>query len=88
MAVERTLSIIKPDATRRNLTGKVNARFEDAGLERFTESLDQRSPAPGQRDQHHPELHRIADVAAAEHLALFAGVPDAPVGRLMFSLVG
>jgi len=32
MAVERTLSIIKPDATRRNLTGKVNARFEDAGL--------------------------------------------------------
>lgn len=32
MAVERTLSIIKPDATRRNLTGKINARFEDAGL--------------------------------------------------------
>ena len=32
MAVERTLSIIKPDATRRNLTGKVNAKFEDAGL--------------------------------------------------------
>jgi nucleoside-diphosphate kinase len=32
MAVERTLSIIKPDATRRNLTGKINARFEDKGL--------------------------------------------------------
>jgi nucleoside-diphosphate kinase len=32
MAVERTLSIIKPDATRRNLTGKINSRFEDAGL--------------------------------------------------------
>ena len=32
MAVERTLSIIKPDATARNLTGKINARFEDAGL--------------------------------------------------------
>ncbi len=32
MAVERTLSIIKPDATRRNLTGKINARFEDADL--------------------------------------------------------
>jgi nucleoside-diphosphate kinase len=29
---ERTLSIIKPDATRRNLTGKVNARFEEKGL--------------------------------------------------------
>lgn len=32
MAVERTLSIIKPDATRRNLTGKVNAKLEGAGL--------------------------------------------------------
>ena len=32
MAIERTLSIIKPDATRRNLTGKINAKFEDAGL--------------------------------------------------------
>ena len=29
---ERTFSIIKPDATRRNLTGKVNAVIEDAGL--------------------------------------------------------
>jgi nucleoside-diphosphate kinase len=32
MATERTLSIIKPDATRRNLTGKVNALLEAAGL--------------------------------------------------------
>jgi len=32
MATEQTLSIIKPDATRRNLTGKINARFEEAGL--------------------------------------------------------
>jgi nucleoside-diphosphate kinase len=32
MALERTLSIIKPDATRRNLTGKINARLEEAGL--------------------------------------------------------
>ena len=32
MAVERTFSIIKPDATRRNLTGKINARFEEKGL--------------------------------------------------------
>ena len=29
---ERTLSIIKPDATRRNLTGAVNTRFEEGGL--------------------------------------------------------
>ncbi len=32
MAIERTFSIIKPDATRRNLTGKIIAKFEDAGL--------------------------------------------------------
>jgi nucleoside-diphosphate kinase len=32
MAVERTFSIIKPDATRRNLTGAINARLEAAGL--------------------------------------------------------
>ena len=32
MAIERTLSIIKPDATKRNLTGKIVAKFEDAGL--------------------------------------------------------
>lgn len=32
MAVERTLSIIKPDATRRNLTGAINRRFEESGL--------------------------------------------------------
>ena len=32
MATERTFSIIKPDATERNLTGKINAVFEGAGL--------------------------------------------------------
>ena len=32
MAVERTLSIIKPDATRRNLTGTIITKFEEAGL--------------------------------------------------------
>ena len=32
MAIERTLSIIKPDATERNITGKINAMFEEAGL--------------------------------------------------------
>ncbi len=32
MAEEQTLSIIKPDATRRNLTGRINARYEEAGL--------------------------------------------------------
>ena len=32
MATERTFSIIKPDATERNLTGAVNALIEKAGL--------------------------------------------------------
>ena len=32
MSVEKTLSIIKPDATKRNITGLINAKFENAGL--------------------------------------------------------
>lgn len=32
MAIQRTLSILKPDATRRNLTGKINAVIESTGL--------------------------------------------------------
>jgi len=32
MALERTFSIIKPDATKRNLTGKITAKLEEAGL--------------------------------------------------------
>ena len=32
MAIERTFSILKPDATRRNLTGEINAVIEKAGL--------------------------------------------------------
>jgi nucleoside-diphosphate kinase len=32
MAVQQTLSIIKPDATRRNITGEINSRIENAGL--------------------------------------------------------
>ena len=32
MPIEKTLSIIKPDATKRNLTGLINAKFEKAGL--------------------------------------------------------
>ena len=32
MAIENTLSIIKPDATKRNLTGLINAKFEKVGL--------------------------------------------------------
>lgn len=45
MAKERTLSIIKPDATRRNLTGKINAVFEDAGLRIVAQKRIQLTPA-------------------------------------------
>ena len=45
MATERTLSIIKPDATRRNLTGKVNACLESAGLRIVAQKRLQLTPA-------------------------------------------
>ena len=37
--MERTLSIIKPDATTRNITGKVNSMIEDAGLRIIAQKL-------------------------------------------------
>lgn len=48
MAIERTLSIIKPDATRRNLTGEINARFEKAGLRIVAQRRIQLSRAQAQ----------------------------------------
>ncbi len=45
MAVERTLSIIKPDATRRNITGQIIARFEKAGLRVIAQKRMQLSTA-------------------------------------------
>jgi nucleoside-diphosphate kinase len=44
MALERTLSIIKPDATRRNLTGKINARLEERGLRIIAQKRLQLTP--------------------------------------------
>lgn len=54
MAVERTLSIIKPDATRRNLTGKINAKLEEAGLKIVAQKRIQltRAQAEGFYDVH------------------------------------
>jgi len=49
MAVERTLSIIKPDATRRNITGAIVARFEEAGLRVVAQRRTQLSPEQAQR---------------------------------------
>ncbi|NHF71740.1 nucleoside-diphosphate kinase [Paracoccus xiamenensis] len=45
MATERTLSIVKPDATKRNLTGKIVAKFEDAGLRVVASKRIHLSPA-------------------------------------------
>src|SRR5215475_10732799 len=46
---ERTFSIIKPDATRRNLTGKVNAVIEDAGLRIVAQRRIQMSDAQAKK---------------------------------------
>ena len=45
MATERTLSIIKPDATKRNLTGKIVTKIEDAGLRVVASKRIHLSPA-------------------------------------------
>jgi nucleoside-diphosphate kinase len=45
MAIERTFSIIKPDATRRNLTGAINAKIEAAGLRIVAQKRMQMSQA-------------------------------------------
>src|SRR5438132_13247192 len=45
MTIERTLSIIKPDATRRNLTGAINDRFERKGLRIVAQKRIRLSPA-------------------------------------------
>jgi nucleoside-diphosphate kinase len=49
MTIERTLSIIKPDATRRDLTGAVNDRFERRGLRIVAQKRLQLSPAQAER---------------------------------------
>lgn len=49
MALERTLSIIKPDATRRNLTGKINARLEEKGLRIIAQKRLRLSPAQAEQ---------------------------------------
>lgn len=45
MTMERTFSIIKPDATRRNLTGAINARIEESGLRIVAQKRIHMTPA-------------------------------------------
>jgi nucleoside-diphosphate kinase len=49
MAVERTLSILKPDATGRNLTGAINDRFERRGLRIVAQKRMQLTKAQAER---------------------------------------
>jgi nucleoside-diphosphate kinase len=49
MPIERTLSIIKPDATRRNITGAINDRFEKRGLRIIAQKRVQLSQAQAER---------------------------------------
>jgi len=49
MAIQRTLSIIKPDATRRNLTGMINDRFEKRGLRIVAQKRIRLTEAQAQR---------------------------------------
>jgi nucleoside-diphosphate kinase len=49
MALERTFSILKPDATERNLTGAINAMIEKAGLRIIGQKRDRNAKEPAQR---------------------------------------
>jgi nucleoside-diphosphate kinase len=49
MAIERTFSILKPDATKRNLTGAINALIEKAGLQVVAQKRVQMSTAEASR---------------------------------------
>ncbi len=62
MAIQRTFSIIKPDATKRNLTGAINAKFEAAGL-RIIAQKRIRMTRAGRRDR------STASTASARSLA-------------------
>ena len=73
MAVERTLSIIKPDATRRNLTGKIIAKFEDAGLRVVASRRIKLSQADAEAfygvHREHVAAERDAELVRLEHCA-------------------
>ena len=62
MAIERTFSIIKPDATARNVTGAINAMIEKAGL-RIVATFCRVAarPTPGRQDARSQEDDEVTD---------------------------
>ena len=61
MTIERTFSIIKPDATKRNLTGAVNAIIEKAGLRIVAQKRVRWTPAQAQKFyEEHKEIGRAS----------------------------
>ncbi len=62
MAVERTFSILKPDATARNLTGAINAMIEQAGLRIVAQKRIRMSRADAEKFY---EVHKSAPVLTA-----------------------
>ena len=72
MATERTFSIIKPDACRRNLTGAITAKLEEAGLVKIQKRFVHKKPNTNvaltalgkQRIAHHwDQLERLKNLS-------------------------
>src|SRR6516225_6894953 len=82
---ERTFSIIKPDATRRNLTGKVNAVIEDAGLRIVAQKRIRMSRAQAEKfyDVHkeRPFFGELVDFMISAPVVVQVLEGDGAVGR-------
>ena len=86
MAVQRTFSIIKPDATKRNLTGAITAKLEEAGL-RVVASKRIRLTLDNAAGAFKPDMY--AEVSLQAELGNVLSVPEeaiivAGASRLVF----
>jgi nucleoside-diphosphate kinase len=82
---ERTFSIIKPDATRRNLTGKINAVIEDAGLRIVAQRRIRMSRAQAEKfyeiHKERPFFGELVDFMISEPVVVQVLEGDNAVGR-------